>query len=289
MLALVEDNLFQRVMSVVFALPILALILCCANAQQYQFFVMCIMLLSAREWGRLAGCDVSAFAVAVLSVLAAIWLLPLLYIEYQLYLLFFMCVLLLLGSVPALLTLFKIDRALVVYEVPGFWLLIGVFLHMALAYSFVLIREVAMGLFVSLLVSIWINDIGAYAMGRCLGKTSVTVLSPNKTLEGFWGGAFSLWLFIILVLRYVPEGLFIATWFNGLPSWLFFLFTFMSAVALSTIYLTGDVFESALKRRARVKDSGNFLPGHGGILDRLDSMFLSVPWILLCVLYHQIS
>ena len=289
MLALVDDNLFQRVMSVVFAVPILALILCYASAQQYQFFVMCIMLLSAKEWGRLAGYDVSASVVVVLGTLAGIWLLPLLYVEYQLYLLFFMCVLLLLGSVPAFLTLFKIDRALVVYERPIFWLLTGVLLHMALAYSFVLIREVVMGLFISLLVSIWINDIGAYAIGRCVGKTSVTVLSPNKTLEGFWGGALSLWLFIILMLRYVPETFFIATWFNGLPVWLFLLLTLMFAVALSAIYLTGDVFESALKRRASVEDSGNFLPGHGGMLDRLDSMFLSVPWILLCVLYHQIS
>lgn len=283
MLTLVEDNLFQRVMSVVIALPILALILCCSSAHQYQLFVMCIMLLSANEWRRLAGCDLSTFAVVVLGILTAVWLLPLLYMEYQFYLLFFMCVLLSLGSVPALLTLFKINRALVVYKVPSFWLLIGVLLHITLAYSLVLIREVAAGSFVLLLVSIWVNDIGAYAVGRCLGKTKVTVLSPSKTLEGFWGGAISLWLFVILVLWYVP------TWFNGFPIWLFLLYTFMLSVVLSAIYLVGDIFESALKRQAGVKDSGNFLPGHGGILDRLDSMFLSVPWILLCVLYYLIS
>ncbi|MCK5110771.1 MAG: phosphatidate cytidylyltransferase [Arcobacteraceae bacterium] len=97
-------------------------------------------------------------------------------------------------------------------------------------------------------------DIGAYFVGRSQGKTPFCPTSPNKTLEGVFGGIITA---SVLGLIFAPEQLGI------------FLSLLISAtVALASVF--GDLFESYLKREADVKDSGNILPGHGGILDRTD-------------------
>jgi phosphatidate cytidylyltransferase len=97
-------------------------------------------------------------------------------------------------------------------------------------------------------------DIGAYFVGKSQGKTSFCETSPNKTLEGVAGG---IAVASVLGLIFSPDG-------TG-----FFLSLFISAlVAIASVF--GDLFESYLKREANVKDSGDILPGHGGILDRTD-------------------
>ena len=121
-----------------------------------------------------------------------------------------------------------------------------------------------------LIASIWINDTMAYIVGSMIGKTPLSPVSPKKTWEGTLGGAllavllvggFSLW-------KLQPVSTLVAF---GLPA---------LAASLGTI---GDLYESKLKRRANVKDSGSFMPGHGGFLDRFDSLlFASIPvWLLL--------
>ncbi len=102
-------------------------------------------------------------------------------------------------------------------------------------------------------------DIGAFIVGKSIGKTPFSPTSPNKTLEGVIGGvvvASVLGFFIGIVVVDMDKALIIS-----------FL------VAVASVF--GDLFESFLKRRAGVKDSGNILPGHGGILDRLDGFLFS--------------
>ena len=100
------------------------------------------------------------------------------------------------------------------------------------------------------------SDVGAYAVGKSLGKTPFCSISPNKTLEGAIGGFISgTVLGFVFIYPYFESALAIV---------LVCVFTTLSAIA-------GDLFESFLKRRADVKDSGTILPGHGGILDRIDS------------------
>jgi phosphatidate cytidylyltransferase len=105
-----------------------------------------------------------------------------------------------------------------------------------------------------LLAVVALTDIGAYAVGKSVGKTQFSETSPNKTIEGVLGGVF------------------IATFggmFLGLTLVDFNIaFTISLAVSLASVF--GDLFESSLKRGAGVKDSGDLLPGHGGILDRID-------------------
>jgi phosphatidate cytidylyltransferase len=116
----------------------------------------------------------------------------------------------------------------------------------------------------------WSSDTGAYFTGRFFGKTKLLErLSPKKTVEGFIGGM------IVSALMGV------AAWYvlGMIPLW-----TWVSLGALMAFTGTaGDLFESMLKRQSGIKDSGNLLPGHGGILDRFDSTFLSAPlfWMLL--------
>lgn len=119
---------------------------------------------------------------------------------------------------------------------------------------------------------IWASDVGAYFTGRFFGKHKLFErLSPQKTIEGFFGG--------LILAAFIG---FVAHFFLGtLTMW-----RWMSIGALISITSTfGDLFESMLKRQAKIKDSGSLLPGHGGILDRFDSTFISAPiyWILLHV------
>lgn len=105
-----------------------------------------------------------------------------------------------------------------------------------------------------LLAVVALTDVGAYAVGKSIGKTQFCETSPNKTMEGVVGG----------VAVATIGGMFFGLSIVDLG--VAFLISF--AVALSSIF--GDLFESSLKRAADVKDSGDLLPGHGGVLDRVD-------------------
>jgi phosphatidate cytidylyltransferase len=120
----------------------------------------------------------------------------------------------------------------------------------------------------TIIFSIWINDTMAYIVGSLIGKTPLSKISPKKTWEGTLGG-------IIL-----------ATLVAGIIAWQFdFDIQKMTIIAaISSIAGTfGDLLESRLKRMAGVKDSGNIMPGHGGFLDRFDSLLLAIPAVWLYV------
>ena len=120
----------------------------------------------------------------------------------------------------------------------------------------------------SIIFSIWINDTMAYIVGSLIGKTPLSKISPKKTWEGTLGG-------IIL-----------ATFVAGVIAWQFD-FNIQKIVIIAGIASVagtfGDLLESKLKRMAGVKDSGNIMPGHGGFLDRFDSLLLAIPAVWLYV------
>lgn len=134
---------------------------------------------------------------------------------------------------------------------------------------FVQARTVGLGMLMYLLLTVWSTDSGAYLVGRKIGKTKLAPqISPNKTWEGSIGGTV---VAIIVGIIFLVTGL---IHFGILATILMTLF-------LSIAGQLGDLVESSLKRYYGVKDSGRILPGHGGILDRFDSLLLVLPMAYL--------
>jgi len=120
----------------------------------------------------------------------------------------------------------------------------------------------------------WVNDTMAYIVGSLIGKTQLTKISPKKTWEGTAGGI----ILAALIMGYIG--------FINDDSFLFgqdLLFWVILALIASVAGTFGDLLESKLKRMAGVKDSGTLMPGHGGFLDRFDSLLLATPFVWLYV------
>ena len=115
-----------------------------------------------------------------------------------------------------------------------------------------------------ILLLVWVADTGAYFVGRGWGRRKLAPeISPGKTWEGAIGGTAAALLYAIILGTFI-EGLF----------WVPYL---LAAALLAVLSIVGDLFESAAKRQAAVKDSGTLLPGHGGVLDRIDSATAALP------------
>ena len=110
------------------------------------------------------------------------------------------------------------------------------------------------------------SDIGSYFIGKSFGKTSLSPISPSKTIEGLIGGISCSTLLAIIFA-------FLLNWENPLFVGIIY------GISISLMALVGDLIESMMKRDAKIKDSGTFLPGHGGILDRIDS-YIFTPSVL---------
>lgn len=125
-------------------------------------------------------------------------------------------------------------------------------------------------LMICVLSIIWINDSFAFLVGKNFGKRKLfPSVSPKKTVEGFLGGL----TFSLLAALFISKFNLEFTMIN----WL------VIGVIISTIGTLGDLVESKFKRQANIKDSGNIMPGHGGILDRLDSLLFAAPFVYLYI------
>ncbi len=121
------------------------------------------------------------------------------------------------------------------------------------------------------------SDIGSYFIGKKFGKNSLSPISPTKTIEGLVGGIISSVLLAIFFAFYLNFG-------NPL------LIGILYGILISLMALVGDLIESMMKRDAKIKDSGTFLPGHGGILDRIDSYIFTpsvIYYIVVIVRYFN--
>ena len=140
----------------------------------------------------------------------------------------------------------------------------------------VFIKELDGGTFwiIWLLIIIFANDTGAFYAGTFFGKRALSPnISPNKTIEGSMGG---------VAASMVTGFIFCQIFFNDLSLALLAIpVSFMLAVAGQI----GDLFESAMKRSSNIKDSGRILPGHGGMLDRIDGLLLAIPVLYVCLVF----
>jgi phosphatidate cytidylyltransferase len=130
-------------------------------------------------------------------------------------------------------------------------------------------------------ILVWVNDSAAYIIGKNFGKQKLfPSISPKKTVEGFLGGLFFACISSFFIHKYtshIQEDLKFTNWL-------------ILAIIISVLGTIGDLIESKFKRQAGAKDSGVIMPGHGGLLDRLDSIIFAAPFIYLFLrIIHYVS
>ncbi len=150
------------------------------------------------------------------------------------------------------------------FAASAIYIVLPFIISMSAAYRYELFPKVLLGVFIIL----WLNDAGAYFVGKSIGKRKLfPVVSPKKTWEGFFGGGIAGFL-ISLAIAPVLGVLDTRTWlFIALIVWITGTF--------------GDLVESLWKRYHKIKDSGTIMRGHGGFLDRLDSFIYAIPFVIL--------
>lgn len=263
--------MMTRILAALVLLPLALYAILFTSTEQFQFILAGVLALAAWEWSRLAQLQNIAlrilFSAVLLLLYAAFvlysvsfwyWLLPAMWV--------WVATLIWLPDFPE--TRFPLRSWMVALQ--------GALLLPAAMLALLKLRtDAQLGpywvLFV-LAVS-WVADSGAYFAGRRLGKRKLAPkLSPGKTWEGVFGGNLAALLFafafapLLLQSPYELERL---------------LLLLLFAVLLSGVSVVGDLLESAFKRNAGVKDSGALIPGHGGILDRIDSQIATAPIGLL--------
>jgi phosphatidate cytidylyltransferase len=249
-------------------IAIVGVVVCSLMLGRYTFFALCcvIDLLGLFEFYRLTAVAKRLLRIAGMILSACLLLTVFLYTNCQ----FDWKILIL--NLPLVSSLF----ATTLFLKPGnpFQDLAFIFLgQIYITLSLILLYRCAFALDENLFSTnvilgyfffLWANDTGAYVCGSIFGKNKLApVISPNKTWEGSAGGAFLVVVFVY-VNYYFFKDLSLANWM-------------VLGIVVIVMGTVGDLTKSVLKRTRDVKDSGSILPGHGGILDRFDSLIGSVP------------
>jgi phosphatidate cytidylyltransferase len=156
-----------------------------------------------------------------------------------------------------------------------FYVVLGLILLPATWFALVFLRELGLVFLLSTIALVWVADIGAYFIGKAFGKRKLAVqISPGKSVEGAIGGLILCYGYALICASTLPfESTLFGAWairFGWAPM-------FLMVTVLTAFSIFGDLFESQLKRLAGVKDSSHLLPGHGGILDRVDALIPTMP------------
>ncbi|HEY0961208.1 MAG TPA: phosphatidate cytidylyltransferase [Pseudomonadales bacterium] len=243
----------------------------------FQLFVAACIAVGAREWARLAGLQTRVACTAYTAV-CLVLMFALLHVSREAQALVFH------ASFAWWLIAFVLvsiyPRGAATWHRPLVLLPLGLVVLLPGWLALVALRgRDDHAFYILLLIGLIVAaDSGAYFTGRALGKHKLAVrVSPNKTWEGFAGGllAACVLLWITQLLRGVDD------WY---ADW---LLATVGVLVLASASVVGDLFESMLKRQAGVKDSGTILPGHGGVLDRIDSLTAALP--IYCVLLMQVG
>lgn len=276
----------QRILT---ALALLAVLLPATfYSNLFPFGVVTVVLLAAAawEWARLNGIDggralAAGLVCAVLCVGAWYAGLP----HNNLWALW-----LVLGAFWVLAGAWALKAGMVAWQAvpPAVRLVGGVVLLWAAWLAVMQARVLGINFLMSVLVLVWAADIGAYFAGRGLGGRFIArklapSISPGKTWEGVAGGMVTV--FLIAVAWMYWDGataqsslsVYSRLWAIGWPVW------FVGLAFLCAMSVAGDLLESLFKRSAGVKDSSNLLPGHGGVLDRVDALLPTLPLVMMLV------
>jgi phosphatidate cytidylyltransferase len=269
------SSLAQRVTTALVLVLVVLAALFLLPPRGWAIFSLALMALAAHEWAKLVGyrpqfallfiggvllhgsyllfADAMGFGrgwpagvvLAVCSVATAFWILV----------------------APAWLASQWSTRAWLPMALVGWIVLIGAWV------AIVELQARSPWLVLAAMAVVWIADTAAYFTGRKFGRRKLAPsISPNKSWEGAWGGMAAVALYALLLIPFSADAGYSETLSSG-TGLAFVLFV----VLLGAVSIVGDLYESMLKRQAGVKDSGSLLPGHGGVLDRIDALLSAMP------------
>lgn len=257
----------QRVVTAVILAPLVLLGLFGLSGGPFALFTGTVVLLSAWEWANLAGLERPAMRLGYVLALALLmglgWLSGAVHAAWPLWL-----------SAAGWLANFywvahypaRTDQ----WRKPATRLAMGAWVLLPCWAGFVQLRASGAEWLLYVLLLVWLADIGAYFAGRRFGRRKLAPrVSPGKSWEGVYGGVAATALLALAFIAWIepPAG-------EGL--WLL-----VATLLVALISVLGDLLESMLKRLRGLKDSGKLLPGHGGVLDRIDSLTAAVPLFAL--------
>ncbi|MDB5979083.1 MAG: hypothetical protein JWQ69_98 [Pseudomonas sp.] len=254
----------QRIITALILLPIALCGFFLLDGASFALFIGLVVTLGGWEWARLAGFNAQIARVIYAAVIAA--------------LLFLMYVLpdlapWVLGA-AVLWWLLATFLVLTYPQSSAHWasaackLVIGLLILLPAWQGLILIKQWELGnwLILAVMVLVWGADIGAYFSGKAFGKRKLAAkVSPGKSWEGMFGGLVASLIITAIV------GL-VRGWSGSQ-----LLFGLVGAAIVVLISVVGDLTESMFKRQSGIKDSSNLLPGHGGVLDRIDSLTAAIP------------
>lgn len=269
---MIQTELIKRTATAIILAPLFILAVYKLPSQYFNLLLLVLTLIAAYEWLGLAKLDKTyqkvAFAVGFcITLIGTIYLLLLGPLNIILVML-----------VSLVFWLFNVVFVILYPKAQGFWYgswLIraanGILLLVPMLIGLIFIHAADKNLFMLILTLVWAADSGAYFAGKVFGKRKLSPnISPNKTIEGVVGG--------ILLSMFV---MFLWTLITNKD---FTIAHMIITVVLVFFTIIGDLYESLFKRVSGLKDSGKFLPGHGGILDRIDGIVAAVPVYIVIIL-----
>lgn len=233
----------------------------------FALFTGAVVLWGGWEWANLSGLvrPVQRLAyvtgLAVLMLLA--WLLGVVQSAWPLWL----------GAIGWLISGYWVvsyPRTSQQWHTPAARLAMGAWVLLPCWIGFIQLRAIGGEWLLYVLLLVWVADIGAYFAGRCFGRRKLAPrVSPGKSWEGVYGGMVATALLAVLFSAWLGLGAAQAIWLV------------VATLVVTLVSVLGDLLESMLKRLRGIKDSGRLLPGHGGILDRIDSLTAAIPLFAL--------
>nr|VFK46302.1 MAG: phosphatidate cytidylyltransferase [Candidatus Kentron sp. TC] len=272
---MIFGNMKQRVITALVSMPVVILSTLFLPTSYFSLILSVVILIAAWEWAGLIGWETRIKRLTFSSITAI-----LLYVAFQLNVLFphgwlFLSTFALVWWCVALgwVVQFEQERPISSLEWPMVRVFVGWLILVPTWGALVAIHQHAENgpiLVILLMILIWGADSGAYFSGKHFGKRRLSArTSPGKSWEGVVGGLLTTGVLSVLVVLYVQL---------PLEKWIVLIFLSLTTAILSIL---GDLTESLFKRQAREKDSSRLLPGHGGMLDRIDSLTAAAPFFAL--------
>ena len=265
----------QRVITAIFLLLLFLSALFFLPAPIWVLLIVVMVMQGTSEWARLAklsGKSANGYWWLTLTVMAGIVLLDMNHALPH-WLIYAVSALLWLAVAPAWLMMGWQVRQPALMALTGWAILIPTGL------ALMDLRAANPWWLLAVMGLVWVADIAAYFTGRKFGKTRLAPrISPGKTWEGVIGALLGAAVYVPLVI-----------WLGGSRGAVYETLPFLTLVAWVWVGLAvlGDLFESAIKRQAGVKDSGALLPGHGGLLDRIDALTSTLPMAALAMMLQK--